>query len=58
MSDPFGPNVSADDAAALDGLAAAGVGDGDFGESHDVHADLVELQEVIEYGSAAEDDDQ
>jgi hypothetical protein len=58
MSDFFGPNVSADDAAALGELAAAGVGEGDFGESHDVPADLVELHEVIEYESAAEDDDQ
>lgn len=36
------------DADALDELAAAGVGEGDFGEDHATPADLLELFEISE----------
>jgi hypothetical protein len=43
------------DTPALDALAAAGIGEGDFdGHDHGVPADLVELHEVIEWQRAVE----
>jgi hypothetical protein len=35
-------------------LAAAGIGEGDFGESPEVPVDLVELSEVLEWQAAVE----
>lgn len=41
------------DAAALDELARAGIGEGDFdGDDHGVPADLVELHEILEWQRA------
>jgi hypothetical protein len=40
------------DDEALQELAEAGIGEGDFGESHVVPADLLELHEVLEYEEA------
>jgi hypothetical protein len=57
MSDLFPPDITADDAAALDELAAAGVGEGDFGEAHWVPVGLVELYEVLEWENAVADRD-
>lgn len=53
MSDIWPDSISSDDAAALDALAAAGIGEGDFdGDEHGVPADLVELYEVLEWQRA------
>lgn len=48
-------HITADDATALDALAAAGVGEGDFGEDHHVPPDLLELHEVLEWEAATGD---
>lgn len=53
MSDIWPDNTGPADAPALDALAAAGVGEGDFdGDQHGVPADLVELYEVLEWQRA------
>jgi hypothetical protein len=67
MSNPSGPDapehgqvstgdlsyLEGVDPAALDALAAAGIGEGDFdGDEHGVPADLVELYEVLEWQRA------
>jgi hypothetical protein len=49
---PFGPTVTPADADALDALADAGIGEGDFGEDHATPADLLELHEVLEWETA------
>lgn len=48
-------DVTSGDAPALDDLAAAGIGEGDFGENHHVPAELIELGEAIEYVAAVGD---
>lgn len=48
------PEITADDAPALDALAAAGWGEGDDGADHHVPADLLELFEVLEWQTAVE----
>jgi hypothetical protein len=40
----------------LSELAAAGIGEGDFGESPEVPVDLVELSEVLEWQAAVDAD--
>lgn len=45
------PGITADDAPALDALAAAGWGEGD-GADHGVPADLVELHQLREWQAA------
>lgn len=53
MSDIWPDNVTPGDAPALDELAAAGIGEGDFdGDQHGVPTDLVELYEVLEWQRA------
>lgn len=48
------PGVTAEDAPTLDAFAVEGIGEGDFGESHEVPADLIELGEVLEWQAATE----
>ena len=52
MSDLWPEGITAEDAPALDLLADAEIGEGDFGESHDVPVDLLELYEVLEWQRA------
>ncbi len=55
MSDIWPQHVTAADAPALDELAAAGIGEGDFdGHDHGVPAELVELHEVLGWQRAVE----
>lgn len=42
----------------LEELAAAGIGEGDFGESHETPLDLLELYEILEWQKAVEADGQ
>lgn len=50
MTDIWPEGTSSTDAPALDELAAAGIGEGDFnGDEHGVPTDLVELHEVLEW---------
>ncbi len=47
-------HITAEDGPVLDELAAAGIGEGDFGHDHAVPADLLELYEVREWQAAVE----
>lgn len=44
--------ITESDVPALEVLAAEGIGEGDFGESHHVPADLLTLHEVLEWEAA------
>lgn len=50
------PGITADDAQALDELAAAGIGEGDFGESHDVPPELTDLFIELEGAGVSPDE--
>ena len=43
---------------ALRSLQRQGIGEGDFGESHEVPADLIELSEVLEWEAEIKGDEQ
>ena len=49
MADTWLAGITDADAPALDELAAAGIGEGDFDDDHGVPADLVELSEIQEW---------
>ncbi len=53
MSD-WPPGITEADKQALDALAAAGVGEGDFDGDHAVPAELVELHEILEWQAAVD----
>jgi hypothetical protein len=56
MPDDLWPTwISDEDRPALDALAAAGIGEGDFDGDHEVPADLIELYEVLEWENAVAD---
>lgn len=52
MSNIWPPGITAEDAPALEQLAAAGIGEGDFDGDHVVPPHLVELYEAIEWQAA------